>query len=181
VSIFSNPSAGAKDDPQAYIAAILGLLGDADPVEVLRTTPAWCDAATAGLSAAQLSFREAPGKWSIGEILQHLADSELMFGYRVRRVLAEDRPPLPGFDQDLWANQLNYSAAPRDESLAVLGSLRAQHVRMFEGCSEEQLARFGVHAERGEESIGHLMRLYAGHDLAHRKQIERVKAAALAS
>jgi hypothetical protein len=180
LSVFSNPAAGAKEDARNYITAILGLLGDADPLSVLEATPPWCEKETARLAPAQLAFREAPGKWCVGEILQHLADSEVVWGYRLRKVMAEERPRLTGFDQDLWARRLGYASASRDESLAVFSSLRAANVALLRRASEQDLDRVGVHAERGEESLRHMMRLNAGHDLAHRRQITRVLAAAAA-
>jgi hypothetical protein len=174
LSVLSNPASAAREDAQKYIAAILGMVGDTDPIEVLRSTPAWCETQTHGVSSERLAWREAPGKWSVIEILQHLADSEVVWGYRLRRVLAEDRPTLTGFDQDLWAARLDYAGARRDQALAVLKSLRAAHVTLLRGATDEDLDRVGVHAERGEESLRHMIRLYAGHDLAHRRQITRV-------
>jgi hypothetical protein len=181
MSIFSNAASGAKADAQNYIAAILGLLGDADPLSVLEGTPAWCEQKTAGVSAAQMSFREAPNKWSVSEILQHLADSEIVWGYRLRRVMAEERPQLIGFDQDLWSRRLRYDEADAHQALATFKPLRAANLQLLRGAPDQDLDRVGIHAERGEESLRHMIRLYAGHDLAHRRQIERVLAAAEAA
>jgi hypothetical protein len=50
---------------------------------------------------------EAPGEWSVAEVLQHLADSDLITGYRIRLMLAQDNPPIPGYDQDAWARRLH--------------------------------------------------------------------------
>ena len=107
-------------------------------------------------------------------VLQHLADSELVWGYRLRRLLAEDRPALTGFDQDLWASRLGYAAADRDQALAMFGVLREANLRLLAQASPEDLDRVAVHAERGEESARHMIRLYAGHDLVHRRQLQRV-------
>jgi hypothetical protein len=174
VSIFTNPAAGAKEDAQQYVAAILGLLGTKDPLPILKETPGWCEAQTSRVSTQRLAWKEAPDKWSLIEILQHLADSEVVWGYRVRRVLAEERPQLTGFDQDLWARRLDYAGARRDQALDVFKSLRAAHVTLLRGLPDEDFSRVGIHEERGEETLRHMMRLYAGHDLAHRRQITRV-------
>ena len=178
MSVFTNPASGTREDGERYIAAVLGLLGDADPLEVLETTPSWCENATRGLTEEQLRRPEAPGKWSVVEILQHLADSELVWGYRLRKVLAEDRPELTGFDQDLWARRLKYALFSRERSLATFRILREGHLALLAGASETDLDRIGVHSERGEESVRHTMKLYAGHDLVHRNQIERVRRSA---
>jgi hypothetical protein len=175
MSELSNPASGAKEDADAYIAAVLDLLGDQDPLTVLAATPAELRRLTGDLTEEELAHPEQEGKWSAAQVLQHLADSELVWGYRLRRVLAEDRPSLVGFDQDLWASRLGYANAHAGRAQAMFEALRAVHLAMLQAAGEEHLARFGVHAERGEESIGHMMRLYAGHDLAHRRQLERIR------
>ena len=100
-------------------------------------------------------------------MLQHLADSDLVWGWRVRLILAHDRPTITGYDQDLWAERLRYELADPAESLATFDALRRANLRLLEGATAADLARVGVHAERGEESVVHLVRLYAGHDLLH--------------
>lgn len=178
MSIFTNPASGAREDGERYTAAVLELLGDADPFEILATTVSWCESEVSDLTDEQLSRPEAPGKWSVIEILRHLADSELVWGYRLRKVLAEDRPRLTGFDQDLWAERLNYAASSWRESLGAFRALREGHLGLLANASEADLDRVAVHSERGEESVRHMILLYAGHDLVHRNQIRRVRSAA---
>jgi uncharacterized damage-inducible protein DinB len=177
MSIFTNPASDSQEKAQEYIRATVGLLDGLDPVEVLAETPAHIARLLDGLSDEELAEPEAPGKWSIREVLQHLADSELVFGYRIRRVLAEDRPRLEGYDQDLWAERLSYSEADVAESLEMFRALRAATLRILRGASEADLQRIGAHQERGDESLEHMLRMYAGHDIVHRRQIERIRAA----
>ena len=98
------------------------------------------------------------------QVVQHLADSDLVWGYRVRMVLAQDRPPLTGYDQDLWSQRLHYERAPLDEALDLFALLRRSNLRLLTNASADDLRRVGVHAERGEESVEHMVRMYAGHD-----------------
>ena len=177
MSIFSNPASTSLEDAKSYTAAIVGLVGSGDPMEILRRTPAAIRQGIAGLSTAQLSQPEAPGKWSIGQMIQHLADSELVWGYRLRMVLAHERPPLIGYDQDLWADRLRYAASDVASALEVWSALRGADLRLLDGASEADFARVGVHAERGEESIAHMVRMFAGHDLMHLRQLERIRRA----
>jgi DinB superfamily len=176
MSVFTNPASRAPEHAAAYVSAILGLLGDQDPRRVLRDTPSALRGAIDGVAATQLREPELPGKWSIAQVLQHLADSDLVWGWRVRLILAQDRPALTGYDQDLWAERLRYSEADPAEALEQFNVLRRANLRLVDRASPEDLQRVGVHAERGEESLAHLCRLYAGHDLMHLRQIERIKA-----
>jgi len=90
-------------------------------------------------------------------------------------VLAEDRPALTGFDQDAWAARLHYENADADAALAVFEALRRVHLDLLRAAGPDDLARCGVHVERGEESVAHMVRLYAGHDLVHRRQLRRIR------
>lgn len=174
MSVFTNPASASKEQAVAYTTAILDLLGDRNPLEVLRQTKAELEQRVRQLSHDRLSQPEAPGKWSVRHVLQHLADSDLVWGYRVRMVLAHDRPPLTGYDQDAFAERLRYVQADAHEALEQFGVLRRGNLRLLERASGDELQRVGVHAERGEESVAHMMRLYAGHDLLHLRQIDRI-------
>jgi len=175
MSVFSNPASTSLEDATSYTKAIVGLIGEREPMEVLRETPAAMRRGIAGLSAAQLSQPEAPGKWSIRQMLQHLVDAELVWGYRLRMVLAHDRPPLIGYDQDLWADRLHYADADVEGALETAAVLRRANLRLLDGASESDFARVGIHAERGEESVAHMVRMFAGHDLMHLRQLERIR------
>jgi uncharacterized damage-inducible protein DinB len=176
MSVFTNPASSSKEQAQGYIAALLDLLGTADPVTVLRATPFSLRRAVEGLSEKLVSEPEAPGKWSVRQVVRHLADSDLVWAWRLRMVLAHEQPPITGYDQDAWAERLHYADAPLAESLEEFAVVRRGNLRLVERCTESDLERVGVHAERGEESIAHMLRLYAGHDLLHLRQIERIRA-----
>jgi DinB superfamily len=177
MSIFSNPSSRSLDQAREYTDAIVGLVGDRDTLDVLRATPAALRQAVAGLAEHQLSTPEAPGKWSIRQVVRHLADGEVVWGWRLRLVLAQDRPAITGYDQDAWAERLRYDEAPVDEALDEFAALRRTHLRLVGAATDADRARVGVHAERGEESVAHMMKMYAGHDLLHLRQIERIRGA----
>jgi uncharacterized damage-inducible protein DinB len=177
MSVFTNAATGAAENAAAYVRAVLELLGDREPMSVLRETASALPLAIEGLSAQQLRQLESPGKWSIGQILQHLADSEVVWAWRMRLILAQDRPQLTGYDQDLWAQRLHYDEADPSDALEVFAVLRRANLWLLKRASAADLKRVGVHVERGEESLEHLRRLYAGHDLLHLRQLERVRRA----
>ena len=109
------------------------------------------------------------------EVIHHMADSELVWAYRLRMVVAEKQPQITGYDQDRWASQLKYHKANLEDVLELLGILRKTNLRLINSLSDEELQRAGVHSERGEETIRHMIRLYAGHDLVHLNQIARIR------
>ena len=178
MSVFTNPATGAAEHAAAYVSAVLELLGNREPITVLREMTTALPRSIEGLSLQQLRQPERPGKWSIGQILQHLADSEIVWAWRMRMILAQDRPQLTGYDQDLWAERLHYDQADPSDAIGLFTVLRCANLRLVEGASPTERQRVGVHVERGEESLEHLCRLYAGHDLLHLRQIERVRRAA---
>ena len=174
MSVFSNTSQDPPESRAKYASAVLGLVGDRNPIDVLRDTPGSLARALAALTPQQIKTPEAPGKWSIAAVLRHLADADVVWGWRMRLILAQDRPAITGFDQDLWAERLDYASADANESLETFAILRRDNLRLIERATPADLERVGVHAERGEESAAYLVRLYAGHDLMHLAQIERI-------
>jgi hypothetical protein len=177
MSIFTNPASRSIEQAREYVTAVLDLLGSHDPLSVLTSTPDAVRNTVDGLTEPQLSRPEAAGKWSIRQVVRHVADSDLVWGYRLRMVLAQERPRLTGFDQDQWANRLRYDQAPVEIALEDFRVLRRSNLWLIEKASPNDLERVGVHAERGEESVAHMIRLYAGHDLLHLAQMRRIRQA----
>ena len=171
---YSNPAGQRGAAASAYVASLLALLGDQDPLDVLSSTPAVAARALAFASPAALTQPEAPGKWSVAGVLQHLADSEGINGQRIRLMLVEDTPPILAYDQDAWARVFKYAGADPALALRDFTALRAANLRLWGSLDQAALARGGMHAERGLETAGMLIRLLAGHDLVHLKQIGRI-------
>jgi hypothetical protein len=176
VSIFSNPASSTPVEIATYTAGLLGLLGDNDPVVVLAETPGALQRFLDTVPAPIVVRPEASGKWAIREVVQHLADSELVGGFRLRMVLAHDRPSLTGYDQDRWASHLRYRDVDVRDAFEQFSALRRANLRLWQRLTPADLARVGIHGERGEESLERMRQLYAGHDLLHLAQIERIRA-----
>ena len=161
---------------QEYSARLLSLSAGKDPFAVLSTTADRIRTLIAGRASDELHASPAPGRWSIAQIVAHLADTEIVGAYRFRMILAAPGTPLQAFIQDDWARALKYDAIDTHASLALFTALRDAQLRLLRGLNDEELDRFGIHAERGKESVRHLLSLYAGHDLNHLAQIERLAA-----
>lgn len=177
MSVFTNPASRDPRQAEEYISAVLDLLGSRDPFAVLEATPDALEAVVADMADGQLSVPEKDGKWSVRHVLRHLADSEIVWAFRLRLVRAQDRPDLTGYDQDAWADRLAYADADAAESVTEFTVLRRSNLKVLGRASDTELKRVGLHAERGEESLEHMIRLYAGHDLLHLRQIDRIRAA----
>jgi hypothetical protein len=171
---FSNPAGTASAAAAGYVRALLDLLGSEDPFAVLEALVPWLERRTAGLDASALRRAEAPGKWSVIDVIQHLADAELVMGFRFRMVLTENQPEIQGYDQDRWVSVLRYAEVPVDLALGQLRGLRNANLRLWRTLTPEQRERVGLHSERGRESVDLMLRMTAGHDLVHRRQIDRI-------
>ena len=166
------PNAAATTSP--YIIETLALLGDQDPLKVLTETPAWLAARYEGLSQPALTTPEGEGKWSLVEVLAHLADAEVAFGWRARIMLTQDQAPLTGFDESLWMSRFECAKTNVSDALQAFTALRKWNLRIWECATPADLDRVGIHAQRGPETFGFMRSLVAGHDLRHRRQIERI-------
>jgi hypothetical protein len=155
---------------QQYISRILGSLGEHNPIEVLESSPGKIAALIAGKPESQLRRQPGPGKWSIAEIIVHLSETELVIGYRIRMILGANGTPIQAFDQDAWA--VRYTAMPVGPALETFRVLRSANLALLHSLTPAQWEQFGIHAERGQETIRHISRLTAGHDLNHLAQIQ---------
>lgn len=174
MSDFTYRASEAEKQADQYVEALLEVLGDRDPLVVQSKQPAALREAVGGLARSVLRTPEAPGKWSILDVLGHLADTELVYRYRMRQSVAEPGSDFPGYDQDAWADALRYRDAELDVVLREFEALRAADLRWIRQLTAGELDREGVHGERGRESVRHMARLIAAHDLVHRRQIERI-------
>jgi hypothetical protein len=175
---FANPAGNAAAAAAGYTQAILEVLGNRDPLAVAGELVSWLEQRTAGVDPAVLRRPEAPGKWSVVEVIQHLADTEVVYAWRTRQILTQDRPAIQGYDQDAWARVLQYGEADLTVALGQLRGVRTANLRLWRSLAPAQLARIGLHSERGPESVELVLRMMGGHDLVHRRQIDRVLAAA---
>src|SRR5437879_13291548 len=106
-----------------------------DPMTVLAATPQRLRELADGLSTSQLQDRPAPGKWSIHEIVAHLADCELMFSARCRFILYEENKPLVGFDQDRMMAGWHREQEPFEDTLERFRVMRKAQLRVFRAAS----------------------------------------------
>jgi len=163
-----------QEAAQEYKERIFGYVAKDDPVKIQSATLKKLSRLISHASTSRLRKKPAPGKWSATEILAHLADVELVVGYRIRAVLGAPGTPIQGFDQDKWAEAMAYSKRDARKSLESFIALRKTNLALLKSLTPAQWKYHGMHSERGEESIETIAKLNAGHDLNHLRQIEKI-------
>ena len=163
-----------QETAQQYIQRILGNVEGEDAIKVQKATAGKLKKLIHRLSPKQLKWKPEPGKWSIAEILAHLADAEIVASWRMRSIIGASGTAVQPFDQDVWASVFQYAKRDAKQSLEVFRVLRENNLAMLKALPRESLDAFGMHAERGKETIAHVTRLFAGHDTNHVRQIESI-------
>lgn len=165
-----------SETPQEYTQRMMKQSAGKDPVKIQGATAAKLGRLIQRASPAKLRKRPAPGKWSAGEIIAHLADCEIVTGWRMRQILGAPGSPIQPFDQDAWAAAGHYEKRDARKMLAQFRASREANLALLKILTPEQWKQHGMHAERGVETIEHIVGLMAGHDLNHLAQVERIVA-----
>jgi len=145
------------------------------PIPLMRTGPSKIARAVQGLTPSQLRRRPARGKWSIAEILGHLLDTEIVYGFRYRMALSEPGRPILAYDQATWAEQLRHRRLSGPRTVAQIQLLRKVNLELVGSVPRRTWNRYGLHPERGRETVRRTLELIAGHDLNHLDQIQTIK------
>jgi len=162
---------------EQYRQRMFSHLEGKDPLKLQAAAPARLAKLLKGVSPAKARKRPAPGKWSIAEIVAHIADTELVGGYRIRAILGEPGTQIIGFDQDVWVTALHYDKRDLKKSFEQYRTLREANLALLKSLAPEQWKHHGMHNERGPETVETIVKMFAGHDINHFQQIERILAA----
>jgi hypothetical protein len=163
-----------KETPQQYAERVVSYVEGKQPLQILQTTPRKLAALFKGKSKKQLTTRPAPDKWSVAEIAAHLADAEVVIAWRYRQILSTNGVAIQGYNQDAWAATFDYAHRDPKQSVESFAALRAANVALLKSVPRKLWENYGMHSERGEESVARVVSLVAGHDLNHLRQIEAI-------
>ena len=130
-----------------------------------------------GVFGEEEDFVTAPGKWSIRQLVAHLADAELVGAHRFRQLIAEENPTLVAFDQNLWTQNLDYARRKPKQSLETFRRLRAENYELLKDLPAGAYERAGNHTERGRITLGEMLEGYAGHAESHARQMQAIREA----
>jgi uncharacterized damage-inducible protein DinB len=145
-------------------------LGEQDARAVIAATPGMLHQAICALTPEQIEAPIAPGKWSVRQIVAHLADCELVFAFRLRQTLAMNSPVIQPFDQDAWAERYDVYDLP--SAMEMFRAAREWNLKLIGGASTADFAREMTHPERGTMTFGTVVATMAGHDLNHLAQVQ---------
>jgi hypothetical protein len=135
--------------------------------------PALLRRTLARVPAEMMQWRPGPGKWSVHEVIIHCADSESNAHLRIRYLVAEATPVIIGYDQDRWAQVLDYHALPLEPALATIDAVRANTMPLLRRLTDADWAKAGTHTESGRYSATDWLHSYGEHLEVHSRQIER--------
>jgi len=147
----------------------------AELLQRYRRGPELVAAVLTGAAGAELDFTPAPGRWSIRQIVAHLADSEIVGADRLRRLIAEENHTLTAYDQEAWARHLGYHRRRISEALESFRRLRAENCQLLAGLPEEAFLRWGTHTERGRIHLRELVENDVEHVEKHARQIQALR------
>jgi hypothetical protein len=165
-----------KETVQEYVRRIQSKLGGQDPLKAQAATAKRLQRLIKTATPGKLRRRPAPDKWSATEIMAHLADVEIVIGWRVRSILGSPGTPIQAYDQDAWVTAGHYTKRDTRKSLEQFRVLRETNLALYKMLKPEQWKHSGLHAERGEESIQRIVGMTAGHDINHIEQLEAILA-----
>lgn len=165
-----------KETPQQYTQRIVKNAEGKQPLAVQAGTATKLERLIKGVPTRKLRKRPAPDKWSVSEILAHLAEAEIVGGFRMRLILGAPGTPIAAFDQDAWVISGHYEKRDPRKSVEQFRVVREANLALLKSLTPEQWKHYGMHAERGQETIEHIVRMFAGHDINHLQQIERILA-----
>ncbi|HET7150400.1 MAG TPA: DinB family protein [Candidatus Acidoferrum sp.] len=143
-------------------------------ISLLGKTPQVLETLLGDLPGELLHWKPKPDRWSISEVLSHLAALEQVYAERALRIMAEDSPPLARYDLEGAKARGDYSRGSAGENLALFTRTRRSTLAMLTGLPPSAGARTGVHSELGTITLSHLLNEWAGHDLGHLRQIEEL-------
>jgi hypothetical protein len=144
-------------------------------LDLFRRGPEILEKAISGVTEKESKFVPAPGKWTIRQITRHLTDTEIVVGMRLRQIIAEDRPLMAVFDQELWAANLGYNDCDVFDSAAKFRALRADMAAILDSLPSAAFERVGLHPERGACTLGEWVERFGIHVEKHAAQILRAR------
>jgi DinB family protein len=163
-----------NETAQQYTQRITGHVEGKQPLAVQAATAKKLERLIKGVPTSKLRKRPGADKWSVSEILAHLGDAEIVIGFRMRLILGAPGTPIAAYDQNSWVTSGHYEKRDPRKSVEQFRVLREANLVLLRSLTPDQWKHWGMHSERGQETIEQVVRMTAGHDINHLQQIERM-------
>jgi len=163
-----------NETAQQYTERILSYMEGKQPLAVQAATAEKLERLIQDVPPNKLRERPAADKWAVSEIVAHLGDAEIVTGFRIRLILGAPGAPIAAYDSDSWVTSGHYEKRDPRKSVEQFRVLREANVALLESLTPEQWKHYGMHSQRGQETIELMVRMAAGHDINHLQQIERI-------
>lgn len=163
-----------RETAQEYTQRMLRHIEGKQPLAVQAATADKLEQLIEDIPIGRLRMRPAPGKWSVNDIIAHLADGEIVGAFRLRLILGAPGTPIVAYDQDAWVTSGHYDRRDPWKSVEQFRVLRDGNLALLRSLEPEQWTHYGLHSERGQESIEHIVRMFAAHDINHLQQIAEI-------
>jgi hypothetical protein len=145
-------------------------------LDAAEKSPKEIAAAVSGLPDKVLRYKPSPDKWCVLEVLGHLADIEIAYGYRLRQMLGDEKPTIAPIDQDAWARNLNYMNSASAELVAFYGLARHHNLRLLRSLDATAYSKSAYHPELQRQfTVAELVERVGSHGAGHLAQIEKLK------
>jgi hypothetical protein len=165
-----------SETPKDYQQRIFRTLGSRDPIEVLKETPVVLRKLMERTGPDRWKKSDASGRWSPAQILAHYAEGEIVIAYRLRTIARSSGTDIQAYDQETWVAESGYLTSNPELALQLFESLRRANLAFLQSLPPKTMEFYGMHSERGKETVLDTMRMCAGHDLNHLKQVEELLA-----
>ena len=163
-----------NETAQQYVQRITAYVEGKQPLAVQAATAEELERLIEGVPMSELRKRPGADKWSVNEIVAHLGDAEIVIGFRMRMILGAPGTPIAAYDQDSWVISGHYEQRDPRKSVEQFRVAREANLALLKSLTPGQWKQYGMHSERGQETIEHIVRMTAGHDINHLQQIEKI-------
>jgi DinB superfamily len=164
-----------QEEPKEYQKRIMGYAANSEPMQILGSTVEKLKSFASNANSETWKQKAAGDGWTAADVFAHFAEGEIVLGTRIRMIAGTDATPIQAFDQDAWVANADYLRSDPNAALELFSAVRKANIAFLKSLSPDRWNHYGMHTERGKETLHDVVRMYAGHDLNHLKQLDKLR------
>jgi hypothetical protein len=164
-----------QEDPKTYQQRILSYASGLDPLKIMESTPEKLKSYFSDATPETWKRKTANNGWTAGDIFAHFGEGELVGATRIRMIAGSDGIPIQAFDQDAWTANAGYLSSNPQQALELFTVVRNANLAFLKSLPSDYWQHYGMHSERGKETLEDVVRMYCGHDLNHLRQLDKLR------